>query len=148
ADTTALWAGSGLSLFWLGLVCCVVVALDGLGRASAALGTVSVATILLLAVPSLIAAYPGATSIGPTKGRIVPAVVAAEPAPSRQLGTRVFVPASASEKGGVDRLSVVLHRGYGTPRDGQSACAAADQQLSETDDRLATLAGNLGCRSG
>src|SRR5690554_4251318 len=148
ADTTALWAGSGLSLFWLGLVCCVVVALDGLGRASAGLGAVAVATIAVFAVPSLIAGYTGATSIAPTNGRMLPAVVAAESATNPQIGTLMLVPASAPELGGDDRMSVVLHRGYGTTLDDQSTIAATDQQLSETDDRLATLAGNLASRSG
>src|SRR5690554_1213822 len=149
ADTTAVWTGSGLSFFWLGLVCCVVVALDGLGRASAALGAVAVASIVLLAVPSLIAGYTGATSIAPTNGRIVPAVVAAESATNPQIGTLVLVPeGAATDQAGDDRMSVVLHRGYGTTLDDQSTIDATDQELSEADDRLATLAGNLASRSG
>jgi GT2 family glycosyltransferase len=148
ADTTGVWTGSGLSLFWLGLVCCVVVALDGLGRASAGLGAVAVATTLLLAVPSLIAGYTGETSINPTNGRIVPAVVAAESATNPQIGTLVLAPASPGAEGSDDRMSVVLHRGHGTTLDDQSTIAATDQQLTEADDRLATLAGNLASRSG
>lgn len=149
ANTTALWTGSGLSLFWLGLVCCVVVSLEGLGRASAPLGAVAVTTIALLAVPSLIAGYTGATSIAPTNGRIVPAVVAAESATDPQIGTLVLNPEDAAAgQGGDDRMSLVLHRGYGTTLDDQSTLAATDQQLSETDERLATLAGNLASRSG
>ncbi|MHA6667376.1 glycosyltransferase family 2 protein [Homoserinimonas sp. A447] len=147
ADTTAVWTGSGLSLFWLGLLCCVIAALDALGPASLTLGTVAVATTVLLAAPLLIAGYVGAAAIAPSSNRIVPAVVAAESVTNPQIGTLMLKPAS-SDTGEDDRISATLHRGLGTTLDDQSTIAATDQQLGEVDDRLATLAGNLASRSG
>lgn len=147
ADTTSVWTGSGLSLFWLGLVCCLIAALDALGSASLTLGTVAVATTVLLAVPLLIAGYVGAAAIAPSSSRIVPAVVAAESVTNPRIGTLMMKPAS-SDAAADDRVSVTLHRGLGTTLDDQSTVAATDTQLAEADERLATLAGNLASRSG
>ncbi|MEX1078686.1 MAG: glycosyltransferase family 2 protein [Homoserinimonas sp.] len=147
ADTASVWTGSGLSLFWLGLLCCVVVALDALGRASVTLGTVAVTTTVLLAVPLLIAGYTGAAAIAPSTGRIVAAVVDAESASDPRTGTLMLVPAG-SPPGEDNRVSAVLQRGLGTTLDDQSTLAATDQELSAADERLATLAGNLSSRTG
>jgi GT2 family glycosyltransferase len=147
ADTTAVWSGSGLSLFWLGLICCIIVALDALGRASMTLGTATVATTVLLAVPLLISGYIGTNSVGAASSRIVPAVVAAEAGSDPQIGMLTFVPAS-SEHGDDDAVSAILQRGLGTTLDDQSTLSATRQELSEADARLATLAGNLASRTG
>jgi GT2 family glycosyltransferase len=147
ADTATIWVGSGLSVFWLGIVCCVIVSLERLGRASVTLATVAITTTVLLAVPLLIAGYVGASAIAPSTGRIVPAVVEVASKSTPRVGTLLLVPAS-SERGDADGVSAVLQRGLGTTLDDQSTLATTDQELSESDAQLATLAGNLASTSG
>ena len=147
AGTVPVWPGSGLSLLWLGLVCCIVVSLDAFGRASVTAASVAVVTTVVLAVPLLGAGLAGVSAVRPAPGRIVPAVVEAESGSNPRVGTLMLVPAS-SEVGEDDRVSAVLQRGVGATLDDQSTLAATNQQLSGTDARLATLAGNLASRSG
>lgn len=147
ADTVPVWPGSGLSLLWLGLVCCVIVTLDALGAAATTAATFAVASTVVLAVPLLIAGYTGTSAVTPGSERIVPAVVAAESVSSPRIGTLVITPAGGDEAHD-DRIAVQLQRGLGATLDDQSTLAATRQQASETDARLATLAGNLASRSG
>jgi GT2 family glycosyltransferase len=147
ADISSVWTGSGLSLFWLGLVCCITVSLDALGKPSVTLGTVTVATTVLLTVPLLVAGYVGTTAIGPGPSRIVSAVVAAESVADPRIGMLTLVPAS-SAPGDEDAVSAILQRGLGATLDDQSTLAATTQEISGADARLATLAGNLASRSG
>jgi hypothetical protein len=147
AGTAPVWPGSGLSLLWLGLICCIIVSLDAFGRGSVTAASVAVVTTVILAVPLLGAGLAGISAVGPAPGRIVPAVVEAESVSNPRVGTLMLVPAS-SAVGEDDRVSAVLQRGVGSTLDDQSTLAATSQQLSEADAQLAMLAGNLASRSG
>jgi GT2 family glycosyltransferase len=140
--TVAVWAGAGLSLYWLGLLGAFVVTVDALRSAAIAPALVAALALLALAVPTLADAAGGATPVAGSTGRILPAYAAAEAATRPDLGTLELDP---RDDGAV---AIALHRGQGTTLDEQSTLEATDTTVGEADRRLATLAGNLASRSG
>jgi GT2 family glycosyltransferase len=136
------WPGSGLSLYWLGLVGASVVAVDVLRRASVAVG---VATLLAAAIAvGPIAAAPalGSGSVVAGDGRLLPALVAAATAPHPQLGSLVLTPQADGS------LGAEVERGAGTTLDGESTLWSTRTRLDDTTRDVAFLAGNLASQSG
>lgn len=142
SQPTPIWAGAALSLYWFGLVGGAVVALDALGARAAAPAWVASLALVAVAIPAFTAAASGAISVQESTGRLLPAFVTAEAQTRPELGTLEL---RAEPDGG---LSATVHRGEGTTLDEQSTLAATDTELSEDDERLAVLAGNLASRSG
>ncbi|MDJ0336541.1 glycosyltransferase family 2 protein [Salinibacterium sp. G-O1] len=142
SQTTPIWAAPALSLYWLGLTGAMVVTLDVIRRAATAPALIAAVTLVTLAVPALTVAATDAMDVTASNGRLLPAFASAEAANRAELGTLQI---TAQPGGGV---ATTLHRGLGTTLDEQSTLASTDNSLSETDDRLATLAGNLASRSG
>ena len=142
ATPTPIWAGSALSLYWLGLTGAMMVTLDGLRKAVTAPALITAITLVALAVPMLAAAATGTIDVAASNGRLLPAFASAEAATRPDLGTLQL---TAQPEGGI---ATTLHRGLGTTLDEQSTLAATDTSISAKDDRLATLAGNLASRSG
>jgi hypothetical protein len=142
ATTTPVWPGSGLSLFWLGILGAVVVALEALGRAVVVPALLAAATALVLAGPLLAAPISGESGIRASSGRMLPAFVSAEAATNPELGTLVL---TAQQDGS---LAAVLQRGEGTSLDSQSTLATTNVRPTEAQERIATLAGNLASESG
>jgi len=141
-DTTSVWPGSGLSLFWLGLVGAAIVALEALGRAVVLPALLVAAASAVLAGPLLAASIAGTTVAQPSSGRTLPAFVAAEAANDPALGTLALIPQPSGA------LAAVLYRGDGTSLDAQSTLAATALEPTAAQERLATLAGNLASKSG
>ncbi|WP_309619405.1 glycosyltransferase, partial [Salinibacterium sp.] len=142
STSTAIWAGSALSLYWLGLVGAMVASLDGLRTAATAPALVTAVALVALAVPLLTVAATGAMEVTASNGRMLPAFASAEAASRPDLGTLQL---TAQPGGGI---ATTLHRGLGTTLDEQSTLAGTDTALSAVDKRIATLAGNLASRSG
>lgn len=140
--TTSVWPGSGLSLFWLGLVGAAIVALEALGRAVVLPALLVAAASAVLAGPLLAASIAGTTVAQPSSGRTLPAFVAAEAANDPTLGTLALIPQPSGA------LAAVLYRGDGTSLDAQSTLAATALEPTAAQKRLATLAGNLASKSG
>ncbi len=141
-DTVAIWPGSGLSLFWLGLLGGAVIALDGFGGAASGSAVLLGVASVLVSVPLIAAGLLGTTTVRPGLDRILPAFVDAEARSQPGLGTLVLTPE------GEDALSATIERGRGVVLDDQSTLHSTARTLSEADDRLANLAGNLASRSG
>jgi hypothetical protein len=137
-----VWPGSALSLFWLGLLGAVVVALGSLRRAAGAVASVACVTVVVLAVPQLAAMLVGTSQIASGSGRIVPAVVAAEARTNPQIGTLRLIP------DGDDVLVAHLQRGGGATLDDQSTLASTAVDATDSQRTLARLAGNLASRGG
>lgn len=137
-----VWAGSGLSLMWLGLIGAAVVALEALGRSLGPLSVLTVLTTLALAIPLLGAFILGTSLVQPSSGRILPALVGAQAAGTPSVGTLVI--ASQGDEG----ISARLERGLGTGLDDQSTLVSTKPKPSAIDERLAVLAGNLATTSG
>jgi GT2 family glycosyltransferase len=141
-NTVAIWPAAGLSLFWLGLIGAVVVTLEVLGRAVVLPALLVGATAVVLAGPLLAAPLVGDSDVRASTGRTLPAFVSAEAAEDDTLGTLEL---TAQPSGA---LAAVIYRGEGTSLDSQSTLAATSTEATEAQRRLATLAGNLGSKSG
>jgi hypothetical protein len=142
SQTTAIWAAPALSLYWLGLVGAVVVAIETLRSSAGIPAFILGVSLVALAVPLFAGLATGAVAVSESNGRLLPAFATAEAASRPDLGTLELGP----QPGG--GISATVHRGVGTTLDEQSTLSATDTALSEADARLATLAGNIASRSG
>ncbi|MHC5795271.1 glycosyltransferase family 2 protein [Lacisediminihabitans sp. FW035] len=136
-----IWTGSGLSLFWLGLVASVLIALDAIGRFAIPVGILTAVTTTLLVLPMLGSVLLKTTPVE-AGARILPAVVTAEADEHPRVGTLVLTP---QPDGG---LAATVQRGSGSTLDDQSTLAATSTTPDATSRRVATVAGNLASRSG
>ncbi len=137
-----VWAGSGLSLLWLGLIGAAVVALEALGRSLGPLSVLTALTAVALALPLLGAFILGTSAVHPSNGRILPALVGAQSTGSPFVGTLVIT------SQGEDGVSARLERGLGASLDDHSTLVSTKPKPSASDKRLAVLAGNLATTSG
>lgn len=142
ASANPIWAGSGLSLFWLGLIGSALVSLQGLPRRAPSRGVLLGVASVLLAIPLISAAFGGVNVVQPGTGRSLPAIVSAETTSRPRIGTLVLRPS------GADAVTASLERGTGATLDDQSTLISSAPVFSAVDLRLATLAGNLASRSG
>lgn len=142
AQSIPLWAGAGLSLYWLGIVGAAVAALNAIPR-FAMLPAVLATVAAVLAVAPLALALPlGTASVEAGNGRTVPAFVEAEAKSDPRAGTLII---TAQPDGGI---LADLQRGSGTTLDDQSTLAATVRVMSPSASSLAELAANLSSRSG
>ncbi len=142
AGTVGVWPGSGLSVFWLGLVGATVIAIDALGRAASGSAILVTVASVLVAVPLLSSGLLGTLEVRQGTGRTLPAFVDAEATGSASVGTVIIDPL------GDATIAASLQRGRGTTLDDQSTLGATSLGFSSADERLAVLAGNLVSRSG
>lgn len=140
--TVPVWAGSGISLMWLGLLAAAVLTLSTVRRGAATAATVVVLLAVTAVGPTVIALALGQTTVGPAPERTLPAFVEAEAASDPRVGTLRMRP---SADGGI---RATVERGTGTTLDQQSTLASTQRELTETTEAIATLAGNLAARSG
>ncbi|MBW4033088.1 MAG: glycosyltransferase family 2 protein [Acidobacteria bacterium] len=136
------WAGSGLSLYWIGLVVAAVVAMDAVAVGRAVVGVVVALASVLAVAPLLVAPVVGAIAVTPSQGQLLPALVAAEAAAHPKISTLVLEPQADGS------LAAVIERGAGTTLDAESTLWTTRQGTDDTTRRLATLAGNLASPSG
>lgn len=143
-----VWAGSGLSLYWLGLVAAVTIGLGALGRAAALPAWIVVLAIAVAIAPAAISLPAGTSSVAGGGGRTVPAVVAADALTHPRVGTLLLTP---QPDGG---LAARLVRGAGSTLDAQSTLfttggtGSTGGTVSGGERALAQLAGNLASQSG
>ncbi len=136
------WAGSGLSLYWLGLVGAAVVALDAIAAARILVGLAVVLASAAAIAPMLISPVVGTAAVTASNGQLLPALVSAEAAAHPGIGTLVL---TAQPDGS---LGAVVEKGSGTTLDDQSTLWSTRHSVDATTRDLATLAGNLASRSG
>jgi GT2 family glycosyltransferase len=137
-----LWAGSGLSLMWLGLIGAMVVTLEAFGRAAALPSLVVFVASAIAVGPLLVAPLAGTTSVSPTASGVLPAYVVAVGATRPHIGTLVLTPQSNGA------LAASVQRGSGDTLDEQSTLATTDQTVNSSRASILDLAGNLATRSG
>ena len=142
ADTVGIWPGSGLSLFWLGLVGGALLGIDIVDRATSGTAILTGVTASLVALPLVAASVLGTLVPQTSIGRALPAYVDAEAAGRPGVGTLIIIPVA---DGAVD---TTLERGRGATLDDQSTLAATAVVVGPEDARLAVLAGNLVSVSG
>lgn len=146
-DATAVpvWAGSGLSLAWIGLVGAAVVALDAgiveRVRVLRPIGALAALAALLVAVAPALTAQTAAADSGRsvlTNGPVstLPAFVAAEGRGSTDIATIVLDPRA-------DGMRVDVVWGDSATLAGQSTVQATRTAASVADEELASLAADL-----
>jgi hypothetical protein len=140
AITVPVWAGSALSVYWLGLVGAAAVALEALASAVVIPALLSIVTSLVLAGPLVLSPLLGTSAVYESNGRLMPAFVTAQSATRPDLGTLVLV---AQPDGSI---AASVHHGAGTPLDKRSTLRATD--IAAPDAELATIVGNLAGHSG
>ncbi|MCU1638852.1 MAG: glycosyltransferase family 2 protein [Microbacteriaceae bacterium] len=142
AEPVGVWAGSGISLFWLGLISAALVALSSIGRAANGSAVLVGVASVLVSIPLISAGLLGASDVRPAPERLLPAFVDAEAEARPDVGTLFLTPQTQ------DAIEVDLQRGRGTGLDDQSTLDATATTLNQSDAQLATLAGNLASRGG
>jgi len=142
SETAAIWAGSGLSLYWLGLLAAMAVGLDGLGRFAAIPGLVVALGVVVAAVPFATGAANARMELAPSNGRVLPAIVAADSADNPDVGTLEI---SAE---GEDVVTAVLRRGPGPLAERVLTLETTRTGVGPEQQQIAVLAGNLVSTSG
>jgi len=140
--SVGIWPGTGLSLYWAGLIGAVVVALGALRRVAVVVGVAVLLSAAVAVAPSLVTLVTGAGHVVPGDGRVLPAIIAAESVEDPGLGTLVLRPQADGS------LAVTVARGAGTTLDRTSTFAATRPEPSATQLEVAELAGNLASRGG
>ena len=142
AVAVAIWPGSGLSLYWAGLIGVVVVAMAALGRLAFATGLALALSAAAAVAPSLVMLAGGTGAVTPDDGRTLPAIVAAEAIGDPGLGTLVLTPQADGS------LAASVVRGSGARLDTTSTLVATRTLPSAEQRDVAELAGNLASRGG
>jgi hypothetical protein len=140
-EAVAIWPGTGLSLYWLGLLLSAAVGLDALRRLAFAPALAAAVTAAALAAPLLVQSVAGGGPVAPSTGRMLPAFVDAEAKSDPRVGTLVLRAVD-------DGVAVTVHRGAGTTLDDQSTLASTSGSLTAERARLAELTANLGSQAG
>ena len=138
--TVSIWPGSGLSVYWLGLVGAAVVALEALASSVVLPALLAILGSVALAAPLVVAPLLGASAVIETNGRMLPAFITAQSVTRPTIGTLELTAQSDGS------LAAAVHRGAGTSLDETSTFAATS--VDEVDADIALLAGNLAARSG
>ncbi|MFC0682068.1 glycosyltransferase [Lysobacter korlensis] len=141
SDPVAIWPGTGLSLYWLGLLLAAALALDPVRRVAFAPALATAVTAAALAAPLMVQGIAGAGAVGPSTGRMLPAFVDAEAATDPHVGTLVLRTVD-------DGIAATVHRGAGTTLDDRSTIASTSRALTAEGARLAELTANLGTQTG
>ena len=142
AQSVGIWPGTGLSLYWGGLVAAVVLALAPLRRVAVVVGTAVLLSAAVAVAPPLVTLITGAGAVTASDGRVQPAIVVAEAVEDPGLGILVLRPQPDGS------LGATLERGAGTTLDRTSTFAATRPEPSAAQRELAELAGNLASRGG
>jgi GT2 family glycosyltransferase len=142
ADVVPVWPGSGLSLLWLGLAGALVLGFAALGRRSVGPGLVAAVTLVVLALPLVSASVAGSTAVRAAEESALPGLVVAEAATDPAVGTLVL------RAGGDGSLAADVERGAGRTLEQVSTIDTAIGPLTDTQTRVAELAGNISSRSG
>jgi hypothetical protein len=142
AHSVRLWAGSGLSLYWLGLTGAALFALAALGRFSVGPAWVASVGAIAAVVPLAATGLLGSAAVISNPGGQLPAYVMAEAASEPRTATLVVTPGDTGE------ITAGVVHGSGETLEQQSTLESTDPSLSASNAELARLAVNLVSRSG
>ncbi|MEB4615443.1 glycosyl transferase, partial [Leucobacter sp. M11] len=106
-EPMGVWPGSGLALYWLGLLMLAASGLTALGRGKTPVAVLTIVGALLAVLPLLVSTVTGQGAIRPD-AQSLPAVVRAAAAADPSVGTLVI--AAESESG----VRATVERGEGT----------------------------------
>ncbi|MCL2794572.1 MAG: glycosyltransferase [Microbacteriaceae bacterium] len=140
--SVGLWAGPGLSLYWLGVTGAALYGLAGLRRFSTGPAWLVGVGAIAAAVPLALAGALGAAAVTADASGRLPAYVVAEASTQPRTATLVVSPGQT----GVITAGIV--HGVGDTLTAQSTIASTDPGLTGDDAGLDRLAVNLVSRSG
>lgn len=140
SEPVFVWAGSGLSLMWLGLVGAAVAALAAMRRLHTLVHVLVTAGSLGLVAVLAFGIIGGRGGVHPVQSASLPAVVAAESAAHEHVRMAVITPRDANA------ISVRIDEGAGRVLDGQSTYVATSNGFTAETRELATLAGTIATR--
>jgi GT2 family glycosyltransferase len=139
---STLWPGSGLSLYWLGLVGAATIGLGALGRFAVAPAWIALVALMVAVAPIAIAMPLGTSDVTASGGQTLPAVISADASTHPRVGTLLM---ASQTNGGI---SAQLVRGGGATLNQQSTLSSTSRSLDSGERDLAQLAGNLASQSG
>ncbi|WP_066041814.1 glycosyltransferase family 2 protein [Herbiconiux solani] len=142
SESVSIWPGSGLSLYWLGLVGAAVIGLSSLPRLAAVPAVVASVAVGIIALPMGLGVLFGTAQIVPGSGRQLPAYVAAEASNTPRVGTLLLTPQA---DGG---LGASIVHGAGPTLSQQSTLASTEATTDERRTELAEIVGNAASVSG
>jgi GT2 family glycosyltransferase len=142
SQAVSIWPGSGLSLYWMGLVGAAVIGLASFRRFAVAPALVASIAVAVIALPVGLGVLFGTSQVAPGSGRLLPAYVTAEASTTPRVGTLVLDPQADGGLG-----ASVVH-GAGPTLDAQSTLASTASFADADREQLATLVGNAASVSG
>jgi GT2 family glycosyltransferase len=125
SEAVAIWPGSGLSLYWLGLAGAAVFGLAALPRFTGVPAVVATVAIAVIALPMGLGVLLGTAQVVPGDGRQLPAYVTAEASTHPRVGTLLLAPDADGALGGT-----VVH-GAGATLSQQSTLGATADYAAE-----------------
>ena len=137
-----VWPGSGLSLYWLGLIAAATMGMVALGRFAVTPAWVVVVALAVAVAPLAIAVPVGTSAVRADPPAAVPAYVAAAAGQQPRVGTLRIDP---QPDGGI---AARLVHGDGEDLQSQSTLSSTQTDLTSRQRDLARLAGNLASASG
>ncbi|WP_291045014.1 hypothetical protein, partial [Herbiconiux sp.] len=126
SEAVAIWPGSGLSLYWLGLAGAAVFGLAALPRFTGVPAVVATVAIAVIALPMGLGVLLGTAQVVPGDGRQLPAYVTAEASTNPRVGTLLIAPGPDGALGGT-----VVH-GAGATLSQQSTLGSTADYAAET----------------
>ncbi len=142
SDAVSIWPGSGLSLYWLGLVGAAVLGLASLPKFAGVPAVISSIAVGVIVLPMALGVLLGTAEVTPGSGRLLPAYVTAEAANSPRVGTLVLAPQADGALG-----ATVVH-GSGPTLDQQSTLGSTAASADSGRSELASIVGNAAAISG
>ncbi|TAJ49329.1 MAG: glycosyltransferase [Herbiconiux sp.] len=142
SNAVSIWPGSGLSLYWLGLVGAAVLGLSSLPKLAGLPAVIASVAVGVIVLPSALGVLLGTADVTPGSGRLLPAYVTAEASNSPRVGTLVLSPQSDGGLG-----ASVVH-GAGATLNQQSTLGATADAADADRTELASIVGNAASISG
>jgi GT2 family glycosyltransferase len=142
SEAVTPWAGSPLSLYWLGLTGAAVIGIDAIAPAGVLTGLITLLAATAAVVPLLAVPLLGTGEVTAGGTRQLPALVEARADAEPGIGTLVLTAQSDGS------LAATIARDAGTTLDETSTLVTTRQKVRKADAELAELAGNLASRSG
>ena len=142
SQAVSIWPGSGLSLYWMGLVGAAVLGLSSLPKLVGLPAVVASVAVGVIVLPMGLGVLLGTAEAAPGSGRLLPAYVTAEASANPRVGTLVLAPQADGA------LGATVEHGAGPTLNQQSTLGSTADVASESRAELAVLVGNVASISG
>jgi GT2 family glycosyltransferase len=142
SEAVTIWPGSGLSLYWMGLVGAAAIGLSALPRLAALPAVIATVAVAVIVLPAGLGVLLGTSEAQPGAGRQLPAYVTAEAQATPRVGTLVLEP---QQNGG---LGAEIVHGAGPTLSQQSTLASTASAGDGRRGEVAEIVGDVASISG